>query len=431
MMTDSLHIMKNKLFILLSLATMGVFSSCTYEVDDVFDKSSAERIQETIQKDFEVLTSAPNGWLVSYYADLTYGGYNLIWKFNEDHTVTCANEIFQPTDTVATSHFKLEQSQGVVLSFDEHNDLIHIFADPSAPLGAGEEGDGMLGDFEFRILSACADSVVMLGKKHGSRIVMTPMKTADWTGYIEEVNRTELNMYPETGRFLLHVGEDSVKLQNQYRTLVFPAQGDGADEYVPYIITPEGIVFYEPYEYMGRTITGFAYSDPDSWPNPADRTVWLETAAPALADRIYSENWYFAEAGYSDPVWSYFSYAKKGVMAEGEQLEWMYLGHQDNKYGLFFKSDVYECYIGFSPIVIDDGHIFLQFNRDADDYGAYYYNYCGFNKVVTVIGTSTGWTYTLSADNIKNPTWIKLTNKNQPEFNFTLYKEPKYYPLGK
>src|SRR3712207_8641346 len=46
---------------------------------------------------------------------------------------------------------------------------------PISVAEVGVAGRGFEGDFEFRVLSAAADSVVLEGKKHGARIVMTPM----------------------------------------------------------------------------------------------------------------------------------------------------------------------------------------------------------------------------------------------------------------
>lgn len=45
------------------------------------------------------------------------------------------------------------------------------------------------------MLTATADSVVMLGKKRGTKIVMTPMaKDADWTETINQIDDLEKEM---------------------------------------------------------------------------------------------------------------------------------------------------------------------------------------------------------------------------------------------
>ena len=67
----------NLLFISLAVA---LYSSCTPEEENLFNDSSANRIEATLKADKEVLTSAKNGWLMEYYpsANLTYGGYNIL-----------------------------------------------------------------------------------------------------------------------------------------------------------------------------------------------------------------------------------------------------------------------------------------------------------------------------------------------------------------
>ena len=48
--------------LLAAIATAGIYTSCTPEVDDVFDKSSAERISDALAADKQILVSAANGW---------------------------------------------------------------------------------------------------------------------------------------------------------------------------------------------------------------------------------------------------------------------------------------------------------------------------------------------------------------------------------
>ena len=134
-----------------------LLSACTYRIDDVFDQSSAIRVREEIARTGEILAGAQNGWVMEYYAATKYGGYNILCKFNEDNTVAVQSEIFG--EKVVTSHYKIDQSQGVVLSFDEYNEIFHYFSTPSNPDGIGTNGDGMLGDFEFRVLSVSADEI--------------------------------------------------------------------------------------------------------------------------------------------------------------------------------------------------------------------------------------------------------------------------------
>ena len=58
--------------ILLTLALAGTLSSCVSEVDDVFDKSSNERITEALASNKDVLVNQPNGWLLQMYGNFNF-----------------------------------------------------------------------------------------------------------------------------------------------------------------------------------------------------------------------------------------------------------------------------------------------------------------------------------------------------------------------
>ena len=137
--------MKKILNILMILALTVVYTSCSNEVDDVFDKSSALRIQEALKNYKTILTTPANGWLMEYYGNTDYGGYNMFVKFSDNDMVEVANEVYGAGKT-ATSHYKLEQSGGVILSFDEFNEVFHFFSDPDNILEIADKGNGMEGD---------------------------------------------------------------------------------------------------------------------------------------------------------------------------------------------------------------------------------------------------------------------------------------------
>ena len=302
--------MKKIYSIIFAVIGLVAYTSCTNEVDDIFDKSSAERIQEALEADKSALTSAVNGWLMEYYGGSQYGGYNVICKFNDDNTVTVKNEFYDASES-RTSHYKLEQSQGVILSFDEHNEFFHCFSDPVNPFGIGKNSVGMNGDFEFRVLTACADSVVMVGKKHGQRIKMTPIADGfDVEGYLTAVKQIEEKM--ETTEYSLVIGDETIVATKSYRVFSFTDPETGNDVSTSFIVTDKGYVFRNPIEYAGKTITGFDYRDgDDGWLNPADNSVKIVP--------IYK--WKYIGTGIfvDDCVVSLFGYAPEPYYVEIEE----------------------------------------------------------------------------------------------------------------
>ena len=145
--------MKKLYSLLFALTSILLLGACTPEVDSVFDKSSANRIAESISNTKALLAAAPNGWRMAYYGAEQYGGYNIFCKFDTAENV----KVMEETDmSKAESHYTVSQSQGVQLSFDTFNKAFHKFSDPVGKLdGAqvGQAGKGFECDFEFRVLS--------------------------------------------------------------------------------------------------------------------------------------------------------------------------------------------------------------------------------------------------------------------------------------
>lgn len=409
------------------MATLAItYTSCKNEVDDIFDEPSSVRIQEAIKNYNTILQSAPNGWRMEFYGGLEYGGYNMMAKFNSDNTVTVASEVYGPQAT-QTSHYKLEQSAGVVLSFDEYNDIFHFFSDPSNLLGIGEKGKGMLGDLEFRMQTVSADSIVMTGKKHGSRIVMTPAP-ANWDNYLTEVVASEKDM--AFSSYYLTVGDNIATVTANYRQFTFSYSDNGVlkEVEVPYIVNPGSIHFYKPLEIFGKTITDLTYQGGDDYlfTTNADGAVMNGYVAP-LTKAITSGNWFISYPNMSDGVKAYWDYAAPGHYAtEGEIINYCYFSGAN----LYIQSGNYMSAFGMGAEILSDtqinyavktyagssaqqGNAKYYWASKGED-GVYYFRY--------FIQPLTG-TFDLTADDVRNPTKIMLKNTDNPNLYFIVTKQ--------
>ena len=194
--------MKKLNYFLTLIVSLLALSSCTSEVDNYFPESSSERSAKDIEKVQKILTSAPNGWRIEYYGNLTYGGYNVLCKFDNGQ-VTFASEKVGKTHNAGLddsgnlvgvnqqSSYRLIQSMGTVLSFDGYNEVFHYFSKPKND-DYGQAGDGFAGDFEFRVLSASSEKIELKGRKHGRRIVMYAMPAdLQWQDYLNTIKETE------------------------------------------------------------------------------------------------------------------------------------------------------------------------------------------------------------------------------------------------
>ena len=104
---------KKLLSMMLLMAALTTYTACS-DNDDIEDPSV--RLSEAMSKCQDILTAAPNGWVMTMYGDLDFGGFNVLCKFEKDGKVTVANEMFTEksgADTTAVTHYKLEQSSGI------------------------------------------------------------------------------------------------------------------------------------------------------------------------------------------------------------------------------------------------------------------------------------------------------------------------------
>ena len=238
--------MKAKYLLLIGLfaATMV---ACSRDEESLFDKSAAERAQEAIETAFDVLTSNEAGWEVAYFPNLEASskGYNMVWKFNANgkvsatakNSTTTMNKIM--TDSAST--WAVKSDYGPILTFDTYNDVIHAFSDPQ------ENGAGLLGDYEFLILKATPEVVILKGKKHSAYSVMRPMKTTNLEAYFAACEKMQSYLFGNNNVATLNQGEEKMYLYNgasgQFQSAAYgsPLVAEAAT-YHPVCSTEDGII---------------------------------------------------------------------------------------------------------------------------------------------------------------------------------------------
>lgn len=432
--------MKKIYNILFTLIAILSFTSCSNDIDEVFDKPSAERVNDAIAEYKTVLTSAENGWLMKYYpkANTKYGGYNLLLKFGTDGNVTAMSDALG-ADTKATSHYKLEQSASVVLSFDEYNKVIHFFSDPANPAGVGDNGKGMEGDLEFRVLTATADSVVMLGKKRGTKIVMTPMaKDADWAETISHIDDLEQEM--QFPKYTCEVNDVKYVATSSYRTITFTSSNaEEGSTMEPYIVTDKGIEFYEPITLNGVTIKGFNYVGGDNYEFDATSgSAKMYGIIPPLTSQLQNGNWFFSVKNmgtYGQAYWNKCYEICQGEEVGGEEMSYAFFGtssfsSSNGKYGFVFVSaNKYAGCLNCTATPVDDTHITLKFALSGDSNGIFYYNSGGYKYIIAALTAgSKGKTYSIEGNDLKSPTVLKLVDVDNPDNYYILSKNTVLYP---
>jgi hypothetical protein len=414
-----------------------LFFSCNPVEESLFEDSSANRIEKALESTQDVLTSAENGWLMEYYpsSQQTYGGYNVLAKFS-DTEVTIASEIAD-FDTTEKSFYSLKQSAGLVLTVDTYNEIFHVFSDPnSSKSGLGSNGEGMEGDFEFLIMKATQDSVILKGKKTGNKIVKTPFESgADWGGYVEELQEASDMMTFKT--FEYHVAGQVIPVRVSFRSLIMTYTNEEGNEVTvsaPYIQTLTGYKLYQPLTVLGVTVDAFSYGkegDTEFF-TPVDGTdARLVAIIPPLNQALVSGDWFFAFSGLGSYGKTYWNHTKvNGLDAIGEELYYAYLGtYSDGKYAFSFNSSGYRGALHFNYVLIDENKVNYSFAGTGIDNGAWYYSNALFNYLIFPLHGGSNKTFTLTTDDEKDPSWILLTDDSDPNNTIKLYANQIDYPF--
>ena len=238
--------MKAKYLVIIGLLA-ATFAACSRDEESLFEKPAAIRAQEAITNAFDVLTSNETGWEMAYFPNLEADakGYNMVLKFNKNGNVsvtaknltTTANKIM--TDTAST--WAVKSDYGPILTFDTYNDVFHAFSDP------GNDGAGLLGDYEFLILKATPELVLLKGKKHSAYTVMRPMKNTDLAAYFAACEKMQTNLFGNNNIVTLTQGNEKMYLYNgasgQFQSAAYgsPLVAEAAT-YHPVCATEDGII---------------------------------------------------------------------------------------------------------------------------------------------------------------------------------------------
>jgi len=412
--------------LLLVSVIMSVFGACTPEVDNVFEDSSANRMTKALQVDKEILQSATNGWLMKYYpaSDQRYGGYNMLVKFGTDGKATVACDNFDASKT-SISNYSLVQSAGPVLSFNEYNEIMHYFSDPVNPDGIGITSEGMLGDLEFTLREVSNQKIVMYGKKTNSRIEMTPLSSdINWTNYLKSIQTAEYNM---VGMYSCVAGNITAKVKMSYRSMTMnyiDDKGNNISKNIPYLVTPTGYELYDTLSIGNVKVKALTY-------NAGNHEFVSDGTGEAKLYGIITPlnqlltggfNWYFSYdnlSSFGQPYWD--KAANDLYTKEGEVLSYMYL----NANIIYFKSGNSVGIYAMTLSPQGDNNIGFKLSG-YDGNGQYYYNGGYFQYFLYPFCNTgvTGRSFTLSCDNIENPTVIILTDVSNSNNIIKLTKKP-------
>lgn len=331
------------------------FQSCSlHEDNDIFGTPAAERIDETVKADRELLESASNGWILRYYTGQEYtgGGYTFLCKF-KDGKATVAGDI--AADPSATSHssYNIVKEAGPVLTFDTFNEIMHELASPSQ-----SDVDGEQGDYEFRIQKTTNDSIYLEGRKWGNKMVMVRMpENQDWAEYLSQITKTDRAISYNNK---IMVGTDSIgyaAVDYESRRVSFDI--DSVTTEVAYYATPEGIHLQSPVNVNGKQISDLTFNaqaDQLADANSSDITIAGFKPAGYKPIEFWEGNWqlvYQVATSEGKPSGQYAAYS---LVLEKSSANYL-LGQvtvSGRTYTMYFEFDRHYGSVAFVNQYIED-----------------------------------------------------------------------------
>ena len=419
--------MKKTYRLLFALTALVFTASCTPEVEDAFDKPSPDRIAEAISETKDILTAAPNGWKMAYQGSGGFGGFNILCKFDKEDNVFCEEE---SDHAKATSHYTVQQGQGVLLSFDSFNAALHKYSDPVGKINGksvGKDGKGFQGDFEFRVMSCTKDSIVLEGRKHGDRVVMTPMpEDLTWDSFFTQIATVASGMSSE--RYNIIIDKDTLPARMNLHTL-HTTDKNGKAVAIPFIYTPQGIEVLKADSLNGRKLTAFTYSTDDKWVDPDDKNVMLSPRDITPLEAFFSDNWTI-NVGYSSTaemnVWK-----AAAAYAASKNMEIVTVYFSTTPGFLSLSSYVGDNWGNLRTLYSTSGkdQITIKGFRPNpkgtanERNGAVFYNQYKLKDIAnTFLVNGQATDYTLSIDNPKHPLWLRMTSNSRDEVSFVFYR---------
>lgn len=241
--------MKKFLFPIIAIALTLGFSSCSFEEDDLFEASAADRLNAAVKKYSASVASDGGTYIMEYWPTFystqpgvpTGQGYLVCMEFHKDGSVRMGAKHTFTNNTYKeeTSAWEVITDLGAVLSFNSYNKLFHCFSDPSDVIEVdgkliytGDRGTGVGGDYEFIITDISADNSVytLKGKKNGtySRMIRLPEGT-DFDAYLTDIENFKSTVFPkEMNNYLpMKVGETVFKSEdwNTADANIYPFNG--------------------------------------------------------------------------------------------------------------------------------------------------------------------------------------------------------------
>jgi hypothetical protein len=247
----------------LLISCVFIFSACK-KYDTAFEESPDQRINTALKKYESALTGSAAGWNGTIR---TQNGsiYHFHFRFNNSNRVSMFSDFNLETATTAReSSYRLKALQTPALLFDTYS-YLHMLSDPDAAVNGGDYGVGLASDFEFSLDSLAADSILLTGRVHGTKLTLVKATQADfdawqngrWATTLAFENINNIQNYFRR----LNIGgiNYEVRINSVTRTVTFTwidGGGNTRQFTTSYYYSATGVVFATPFNTGTQTLNG-------------------------------------------------------------------------------------------------------------------------------------------------------------------------------
>lgn len=441
--------------ILQGLCLSGVLLTASCQKDqNVFSTTPAERTSQSLQEALTTLQSSVYGWKMTLYPskDKKYGGYTLFVQFDKDGTLSSSDELQAKDDVVYRSQYSVDNSNGPTLIFNTYSKSIHRYSEPNSKDFTENLAFGADGDYSYRIISLSPEKVVLKGVRTGTEATLTPIKTAGWDVLVK-AQKEAADIFQISVPVFKIKGEvvKGAKMTNK-RHLVFTYKGKSYNE--PYNYTDTGISFYKPFTVDGITVSSLVNKTNSDDPRLEDATAQISiTSSHVPYDILIGSRWHYTQQGSQGRFQQAFSRINTFLTRYGGKVndEYVFFGFTNGHLSVFTSKFEYGT-DKFAPLdlhlqaeKISENEIKITYDLAATTANPDSWNSAlvpfrcasylamGFSNIGT-INIPENWrkpdgpTYFYKDDNAEGrtftievepgkarPTWIKLTDKQDPE----------------
>ncbi|MDR2853769.1 MAG: DUF4302 domain-containing protein [Prevotellaceae bacterium] len=445
--------MKNISIILLTVAI--AFTSCKFEEKDLFSSSAADRLTKSQKEYTEVLCSASNGWVMDYFphVDSEYSisypwvdvsGRTFLVKFLPSGKVELAAKNSETANQFVRDicTFELIADNGPVLSFNSYGEtgIFHLYSSPADIASTSgdrqdETGVGYNGDYEFMVISATPEKVILKGKKRGVYIDLRRLpEDQNWVDYFTKLDAQDVALFKNNPLITLVMGDSIFDLYNA-GTHTFKAVPKGGDYILdavnlPFIVTDFGLRLSKVLKINGVEAHDFELS--------ADKQKLVATTSPnaymTAGNNVYDAfvgqqqnnnvKWVIdlTDANMGTSLSAVLNSVKSQLAAVGgvnlSQVDFRYAGGQ-NALSITLAGIGTPGLYYYTVANTASDVVYTSKNQSSSNGTIFANNASSISDLVSLLST----TYTLVPDNGINYTKIKVTATNDANLWFYVVKK--------